>query len=162
MGRTTGEVVGSILLTGDQLFRVEQLTVSTRADLIDDRRLQINEDAARNVLAGARLGEEGVERVVATTDRLVRRHLAVRLDPVLQAEEPGSNPVNPIRNSESVVLPNWSRVLQKKSGERALPTGIPNLRARLAHVDEDRLTHGTGCLEVHESWSRESRPLATQ
>jgi hypothetical protein len=31
------------------------------------------------VLAGAGLGEEGVERVVAAADRLVRRHLAVRL-----------------------------------------------------------------------------------
>merc|ERR1719326_881309 len=31
----TGEVVRGILLTGDQLLRVEQLTVRTRADLID-------------------------------------------------------------------------------------------------------------------------------
>ena len=71
MGRTTGEVVGSILLTGDKLFRVEQLTVSTRADLIDHRRLQVDEDAPRHVLAGTRLGEERVERIVAATDRLV-------------------------------------------------------------------------------------------
>merc|ERR1719316_2064399 len=83
----TGEVVGSILLTGDQLFRVEQLTVSTCADLIDHRRLQVHEDAPRHVLAGARLGEEGVERVITATDRLVARHLAVRLNTVLQAEE---------------------------------------------------------------------------
>ena len=67
----TGEVVGGILLAGDQLLRMEQLTVRTRADLIDHRRLQVHEDAPRHVLAGARLGEEGVERVVATTDRLV-------------------------------------------------------------------------------------------
>ena len=31
------------------------------------------------MLARARLREEGVERVVAAADRLVRRHLAVRL-----------------------------------------------------------------------------------
>jgi hypothetical protein len=37
------------------------------------------------VLPGAGLGEEGVERVVADPDRLVRRHLAVRLDAVLEA-----------------------------------------------------------------------------
>ena len=83
----TGEVVGGILLAGDQLLRMEQLTVRTRADLIDHRRLQVDEDAARNVLASARLGEEGVERVITATDRLVARHLTVRLNTVLQAEE---------------------------------------------------------------------------
>ena len=82
-----GEVVGGILLAGDQLLRMEQLTVRTRADLIDHRRLQVDEDAARNVLASARLGEEGVERVITATDRLVARHLTVRLNTVLQAEE---------------------------------------------------------------------------
>ena len=83
----TGEVVRSILLTGDQLLRVEQLTVGTGTDLIDHRRLQVDEDTSRHVLAGARLGEEGVERVITATDRLVARHLAVRLNTVLQAEE---------------------------------------------------------------------------
>jgi len=39
------------------------------------------------VLAGAGLGEEGVEGIIATTDGLVRRHLAIRLDAVLEAVE---------------------------------------------------------------------------
>merc|ERR1719163_598052 len=83
----TGEVVRGILLTGDQLLRVEKLTVSTSADLIDHRRLQVDEDAARDVLAGTRLGEERVERIIAAANGLVARHLAVRLNTVLQAEE---------------------------------------------------------------------------
>jgi hypothetical protein len=33
---TTGEVVSSVFLTGDQLFRVEKLTVGTGTNLIDD------------------------------------------------------------------------------------------------------------------------------
>jgi len=37
------------------------------------------------VLSGTGLGEEGVERIVATTDGLVRGHLAVWLDTVLKA-----------------------------------------------------------------------------
>jgi len=82
-----GEVVRGILLTGDQLLRVEQLTVCTGADLIDHRRLKVDEDAARHVLAGASLGEERVEGIIAATDRLVARHLTVRLNTVLQAEE---------------------------------------------------------------------------
>ena len=58
---TTGVVVSRILLAGDELFRVEKLSVSSGSDLIDDGRLQIDEDGTGNVLAGAGLGEEGVE-----------------------------------------------------------------------------------------------------
>jgi hypothetical protein len=39
------------------------------------------------VLAGTRLGEEGVEGVIAAANGLVRGHLAVRLDTVLEAVE---------------------------------------------------------------------------
>ena len=41
----------------------------------------------RNVFSSSSLGEEGVERVIAGTNGLVRRHLAVGLDPVFQAVE---------------------------------------------------------------------------
>ena len=73
-----GEVVGGVLLAGDELLRVEELAVGARADLVDDGRLEVEEDAARDVLARARLGEEGVEGVVAGAD--VCRGLAVGLD----------------------------------------------------------------------------------
>ena len=53
----------------------------------DDGRLEVDEDGARDVLARARLGEEGVERVIAAADRLVGRHLAIGLDAVLKAVE---------------------------------------------------------------------------
>ena len=61
--------------------------VRARANLVDHRRLKVHEDRARHVLARARLAEERVEGVVATANRLVRRHLTVRLDAVLEAEE---------------------------------------------------------------------------
>ena len=82
-----GVVVGGVLLARDQLLRVVELAVGAGADLVDDRRLEVDEDAARDVLARAGLGEEGVEGVVAAADGLVRRHLAVRLDAVLEAVE---------------------------------------------------------------------------
>ena len=63
-----GEVVRGILLTGDQLLRVEQLTVRTRADLVNHRRLQVDEDAARHMLSGTRLREEGVERIISSAN----------------------------------------------------------------------------------------------
>jgi hypothetical protein len=84
---TTGEVIGGIFLAGDQLLRVEQLAVGTSADFIDHSWLEIEEDATWNVLAGTRLGEEGVEGIIATTDGLVGWHLAIWLDTVLKAEE---------------------------------------------------------------------------
>ena len=84
---TTGVVVGGVLLAGDELLRVVQLAVGASADLVDHGGLEVNVDGARHVLAGAGLREEGVEGVVATTDGLVRGHLAVRLDAVLEAEE---------------------------------------------------------------------------
>ena len=82
---TTGVVVGGILLTSDQLFWVEELTVGTSADLVNYGWLQINEDGAWDVLAGTSLGEEGVEGVITTADGFVRWHLTVGLDTVLKA-----------------------------------------------------------------------------
>jgi len=83
----TGIVVGSILLAGNQLLGVEQLAVSAGADLIDDRRLEVNEDGTGNVLASTSLGEEGVEGIITTADGLVRGHLTIRLNAVLEAVE---------------------------------------------------------------------------
>ena len=82
---TTGVVVGSILLTGDQLLRVVKLTVGTGTDLVTHSGLKINHDATGNVLASTSLREKGVEGIVTATDGLVGRHLSVRLDTVLEA-----------------------------------------------------------------------------
>jgi hypothetical protein len=42
--------------------------------------LEIDKDAAWDVLASPSLGEEGVEGIVATTNRLVHRHLTIGLN----------------------------------------------------------------------------------
>ena len=84
---TTGEVVGGIFLSGDELLWMEELSVGSGSDLIDNGWLEIEEDGSWDVLASTSLGEEGVESVVATTDGLVRWHLTVWLNTVLKAEE---------------------------------------------------------------------------
>eukprot|EP00961_Rhodomonas_salina_P028095 379685-Rhodomonas_salina.1 len=66
---------------------MEELAVGASAHLVDHGRLEIDEHAARNVLAGTSLREEGVESVVTATDGLVRGHLTVRLNAVLEAEK---------------------------------------------------------------------------
>ena len=53
--------------------------------LTDYSGLQVDEDAARHVLAGPSLAEEGVEGVIPASDGLVAGHLTVGLDAVLQA-----------------------------------------------------------------------------
>jgi hypothetical protein len=84
---TTGEVVGSIQLTRDELLWVEELTVGTSTDFINNGWFQIEEDATWDVLAGTSLGEEGVESIITATDGLVRWHLTIWLDTVLEAEK---------------------------------------------------------------------------
>ncbi len=84
---TTSEIVGGILLTGDELLGREELAVGTSSDLIDDGGLQVKEDAAGDVLAGTGFGEEGVEDIIATSNFLVRWHLTIRLNTVLEAEK---------------------------------------------------------------------------
>ena len=79
-----GVVVGGVLLAGDELLRVEELTVGARAHLIHHARLQVDEHGTGHVLAGAGLGEEGAEGVIAVPHGLVRGDGAVRLDAVLE------------------------------------------------------------------------------
>eukprot|EP00054_Salpingoeca_dolichothecata_P031339 m.263169 g.263169 ORF g.263169 m.263169 type:complete len:467 (+) comp26822_c0_seq1:96-1496(+) len=81
----TGVVVGGILLAGDELLGVEQLAVGASTDLVDDGGLQVNKDGTGDVLASTSLGEKGVEGVIAIANGLVRGHLTVRLDTVLEA-----------------------------------------------------------------------------
>jgi len=84
---SSGEVVGSIFFSGDQLFWMEELSVGTSSDLIDDGWFEIEEDTSWDVLSGTGFTEEGVEGIITTTDGLVRWHLSVWLDSVLEAEE---------------------------------------------------------------------------
>ena len=66
---------------------MEELSVGAGSDLIDNGRLEIEEDATGDVLASTSLGEEGVESIITATDCLIGWHLTVRLNAVLEAEE---------------------------------------------------------------------------
>ena len=46
--------------------------------------LQINKDSSGDVFAGTSLTEEGIERVITTSNCLVTWHLSIRLDAMLQ------------------------------------------------------------------------------
>jgi hypothetical protein len=64
---------------------VEELAVRAGAHLVDTRWLEVDKNATRDVLAGARFGKKCIECVVTTSDRLVGRHLPVRLNAMLKA-----------------------------------------------------------------------------
>jgi len=84
---TSGVVVSRVLFTGDQLFWVEELSVGSGSDFINNSWLQINEDSSWDVFTGTSFREKGVERVVAATNGFVAWHLSIRLDSVLEAVE---------------------------------------------------------------------------
>jgi len=84
---TSGEVVSGIFFTRDELLWVEELSVGTSSDLIDDGWFEIKEDTSGDVLSGTSFTEEGVESIITTTNGFVRWHLSIRLDAVLEAEE---------------------------------------------------------------------------
>mmetsp|Transcript_27742 Transcript_27742/g.52053 ORF Transcript_27742/g.52053 Transcript_27742/m.52053 type:complete len:305 (-) Transcript_27742:16-930(-) len=81
------KVVRSIFLATDQLFRMEELTVSPGSHLIHNSRLEIDHYTTRDVLASSGLGKECVEGVIATSDSLIAWHLPIGLDAMLKAEE---------------------------------------------------------------------------
>ena len=66
---------------------MEQLSVGTGSNLINDGWFEIEEDGSWDVFTSTSFGEEGVESIVTTTDRFIGWHLTVRLDSVLEAEE---------------------------------------------------------------------------
>jgi hypothetical protein len=63
---------------------MEQLAVGPSAHFIDYLRFAVHGHSTLDVPPGARLREEGVERIVSDADRLFRRHLPGRLDAVLE------------------------------------------------------------------------------
>ena len=84
---TPGVVVGRILLACDELLGVEQLPVGPGPDLVNHGGLQVHKHGPGHVLPRPGLGEEGVEGVIASTHSLIRGHLAIGLDAVLEAVE---------------------------------------------------------------------------
>jgi hypothetical protein len=84
---SSGEIVGGVFLSGDQLFGVEQLSVGSGSDLIDDGGFQIEEHTSGDVLSGTSFREKGVEGIISSSDSLVRGHLSIGLDTVFEAEE---------------------------------------------------------------------------
>jgi len=84
---SSGEVVGSIFFTGDKLLWMEQLSVGSGSNFIDNGWLEIEEDSSWDVLTSTSLGEEGVESIITTTNGFIGWHLTIWLDSVLKAEE---------------------------------------------------------------------------
>ena len=64
---TPSIIVGSIFLSSDELFWVEELTVSSSSYLINNSGLKVDENGTRDVLSGTSLREKSIERVVTST-----------------------------------------------------------------------------------------------
>ena len=80
----TGVVVGRILLAAEQVLGVEEFAVGARPELVDGRRVQVEEDGPRDVFAVARLGEEGLVGAALEDVRRFRVRPAIGAEAVLQ------------------------------------------------------------------------------
>ncbi len=66
------------LFSRDELLWVVKLSIRPSSYLVNYSGLKIEQHRTRHMFSCARFGEKGVERIV-TSDRFVRRHLAVGL-----------------------------------------------------------------------------------
>jgi len=83
---SSGEVVSGIFFTRNELFWVEELSVSTSSDFINNGWFKIEEYTSWDVFSGTSFTEESVESIITTTDSFIGRHLTIRLDTVFEAE----------------------------------------------------------------------------
>ena len=83
----TREVVGSILLSCDQLLGMEKLAVGTSPHFVNDSGFQVDHHTTGHMLASTCLGKEGVESVITATNCFITGHLAIWLDTVLEAKK---------------------------------------------------------------------------
>jgi hypothetical protein len=84
---SSGEVVSGVFFTRNKLFWVEELSVSTSSDFINNGWFEIEEYTSWDVFSSTSFTEESVESIITTTDSFIGWHLTVRLDTVLEAEE---------------------------------------------------------------------------
>ena len=82
---STGEIVGGVFLSRDQLLWMKQLAVYARAHFVNDCGLQVKEDCARDMLSSPSLAKKGIEGIISDSNGLVGWHLTIRLDAMLQA-----------------------------------------------------------------------------
>lgn len=66
---------------------MEELSVSTGSDFIDDGGFKVEENGSWYVFTGTSLREEGIEGIITSSDGLIRWHLSVGLDTVLKTIE---------------------------------------------------------------------------
>jgi len=84
---SSGEVVGGIFFSGDQLFGVEQLSVGSGSDFINDGGFEIEEYGSGDVFSSSGFREKGVEGIISSSDGFIGWHLSIGLDSVFKAEQ---------------------------------------------------------------------------
>jgi len=68
---SSGEVVGSIFFSGNQLFRVEKLSVCSGSDFINNGGFKIEENGSGDVFSSSSFTEEGVEGIISSSNGFV-------------------------------------------------------------------------------------------
>jgi hypothetical protein len=82
---STGVVVGSVFLSGNDLFRVVELGVLSGTDFITNSGFQIYKHSTRDMLSRGSFTKEGVERVISASNGGIVRHITIGGDAMFQA-----------------------------------------------------------------------------
>jgi len=83
---SSSEIVSSIFFTRNKLFWVEELSVSTSSDFINNSWFEIKEYTSWDMFTSTSFTEESVESIITTTNGFVTWHLTIRLDTMFEAE----------------------------------------------------------------------------
>lgn len=150
-----GVVVGGVFLAANEQLGVEKLAIGTGADLVNGGRVQVHEDGARNMLAAARLGEEGLEGARVAGIRAIGVRASVGTEAVLEEITVAVAVSN--RRRHRVVSRDGRQV------DAQLPSRVSELGASLAQVNMKDLP-GNGLAAdvegVHISGGGERRSTA--
>jgi hypothetical protein len=84
---TSGEIVGCIFLSTDKLFWMEELSVGSSSNFINDGGFKIKKNGSWNMLSSSGFGEKSIKSIISTSDGFIRWHLTVWLDSMLKAEK---------------------------------------------------------------------------
>jgi len=81
---TSSIVVGSVFLASQQLIWVEELSIGSSSNFVDNSGFQIDEDGSRNVLSRGSLRKEGVEGISLLSNSGISRHGSIGRDSMFE------------------------------------------------------------------------------
>jgi len=82
---TSSVIISGIFLSSQKLIGVEEFSISSSSDFIDNAGFEINKDCSRNVLSRRSFREESVKGIILLSNGGIRGHGSIRADSMFKA-----------------------------------------------------------------------------